>query len=552
MTTLVAYSMLLLLLLLLLTLVYFKLQYKRFEEHRGIPQLPPSLLWGNLKTLYNFLRLGKLNRHPDYIFCEMLKVTGWPQLLLLDIWPFRSPLLVVASHEISEQLSKPTESFPFGSPKMPTMATELGRLLGAKSVITASDEEWRTIRKKYNPAFSHQQALGYTTLILEKVNIFFEKLDTIATSGIEFELLQLCLSFSFDVIVKIVLGLDANAQHPVPDQLSRDYLELLHTYQGLLAITPGWMVPLIDFKRYRTEKSVNKAIKKHINNEFYEKNRQSLDTNNNGRSVLSQVLQHVDKLTPEILSETCDQVKSLFLAGRDTTGTTIAWGVYELSVTPHALKGVREEAGVIFNQPTNATHLGSRMFSAGAGSQDLLGKMPYTHAVVKETLRLHPPGGAMRYSKKGTGFTVRDSSTGKTHCLDGLAIYLCMPAIHRNPDVYGENAELFSPERWMNHAASPKIPSTAWRPFERGPRGCIGQEFAMTEICLVLALLSQRYDFNKTGPGETVLSTQGEPILDGKTGRYKVTEGLYDILEMTPKPVDGMRMRVGFADRNKG
>ncbi|KAI0860525.1 cytochrome P450 [Xylaria cubensis] len=534
---------------LLLVIIYTKLRYKRFKEYSGLPQFPPSLIWGNLETLYEFSRLRGFDQHPDHILHEILKAAGWPQLFLLDVWPLRSPLLLVASHEVSEQLSKPTEIFPFGSPKSPSMTIELGRLIGAKSVLTTSGEEWRTIRKRYNPAFSHQQLLGYIPSISEKTQIYLENLDILSNSGKEFELLRLCLNLSLDVIGKVVLGLDLNAQHSIPNQLIQDYLKLQGTYNGLLAVIPGWVVPLIDLKRQRLEKSVNKAIEKHIQHVFnnMQENYSDIDDQDSHKSVLSQVLQHIDSLTPEILSETRDQLKSFLLAGRDTTGTAIAWAIYELSLTPHALKEVRGEVNAILGQQTDTTSIYSKIISARIADKDMLGRMPYTQAVVKETLRLHPPVGAMRYIKRGTGLTVHDSSTGKTHCLDGLAVYLCMPAIHRNPNVYGETADAFCPERWLDSTESAKVPTTAWRPFERGPRGCIGQELAMTEICLVLALVAQRYDFRKRGLGEATVNTKGEPIVDSKTRQHKVIDELYNVLQLVPKPVDGMRMEVEFA-----
>ncbi|TRX93717.1 hypothetical protein FHL15_005393 [Xylaria flabelliformis] len=256
---------------------------------------------------------------------------------------------------------------------------------------------------------------------------------------------------------------------------------------------------------------------------------------------------HVDNLTPEILSETRDQLKIFLLACRDTTGTSIGWAIYELSLTPHALNGVREEVNAILGPQTDALSICSKIVSARIADKDMLGRMPYTHAVVKETPKFHPPVGAMRYSKKGAGLTVHDSSTGKTHCLDGLAVYLCMSAIHRNPNVYEETADDFSPERWLDSTESAKVPKTAWRPFERGPRSCIGQELAMTEICLVLALVTQCYDFRKRGLGGATFNTRGEPIVDSKTRQYKIIDELYNVLQLVPKPVDRMRMEVDFA-----
>lgn len=104
--------------------------------------------------------------------------------------------------------------------------------------------------------------------------------------------------------------------------------------------------------------------------------------------------------------------------------------------------------------------------------------------------------------------------------------------------MYGATANDFVPERWTGDAdttsatnvdaettageAVGKIPPSAWRPFERGPRNCIGQELANLEAKTILACMVRRYDFVKVGVGAVVRDEKGEPVVDGK-GKY-VTE----------------------------
>ena len=68
--------------------LYIKLRFKRFGEHRGIPQLAPSLLWGNLKTIKDFAQRGTRNRHPGSSATE-----ASPAIL-----KFATYLTVVRSH----------------------------------------------------------------------------------------------------------------------------------------------------------------------------------------------------------------------------------------------------------------------------------------------------------------------------------------------------------------------------------------------------------------------------------------------------------------------
>ena len=113
--------------------------------------------------------------------------------------------------------------------------------------------------------------------------------------------------------------------------------------------------------------------------------------------------------------------------------------------------------------------------------------------------------------------------------IDGLRIYPCQWLIHRNPAVWGADALIFRPERWLDEAYVANLPTGAWRPFERGPRSCIGQELAMMEGKVVLAAVARGLRWTKVG-------------LSGRNGEEEV----YTKHDVTSVPVDGMRMRVSI------
>lgn len=211
------------------------------------------------------------------------------------------------------------------------------------------------------------------------------------------------------------------------------------------------------------------------------------------------------------------------------TGTLLAWTIYELSRTPHALKAVRAEAYELFGAELNVAKIRDILVS-GDGDK-LLHRMTYTAAVIKETLRLWPPASSARLTKSGAGLTVQ-TSTGQNHCLDGVLIYLCASIIQRDPKVYGETANDFVPERWLNGNAE-TIPPSAWRPFERGPRACIGLELASLEARVVVALVAQRYDFYKVGIGASVRDEAGQPVM-GAYGSHLTRPEIYTVSQPCP------------------
>lgn len=109
----------------------------------------------------------------------------------------------------------------------------------------------------------------------------------------------------------------------------------------------------------------------------------------------------------------------------------------------------------------------------------------------------------------GSGFTLHTPTDGKDYLVDGLIMYSCQSIIQRDSAIYGEDAHKWVPERWLDldneRGGRGNIPVTAWRPFERGPRNCLGQELANLESRVIIAIVAKRYEFVKVGLGESVL-----------------------------------------------
>ncbi|KAK3350580.1 cytochrome P450 [Neurospora tetraspora] len=274
------------------------------------------------------------------------------------------------------------------------------------------------------------------------------------------------------------------------------------------------------------------------------------------RSILSLSLsdQTNSPVLPEkILSTTTDALKTFLFAGHDTTAILIGWVLYYLSICPRAHARICSELDSLFGGPS-ASPAEIRAQLSGPEGPEKLNQMVYTHAVIKEALRLHPPAGTARRAEVGSGFVVTEEKGGRGEGgewnLDGMVLYNCATIIHRDPSVYGETKDEFWPERWLSESENKgEIPAGAWRPFERGPRDCIGRDLAIIEAKVVVALVHRRYEFVKVGLGEKVLVPQDgpdreeRPVVD-RTGCCMVKEKLYTRRQVTARAADGMRMKV--------
>lgn len=157
---------------------------------------------------------------------------------------------------------------------------------------------------------------------------------------------------------------------------------------------------------------------------------------------------------------------------------------------------------------------------------DLFADLVYTDtdAIIKEILRLYPPGGTARLAPKGSNTTLT-MPDGKQLLVDGMTMTPIAKIIQRDPAIFGEDADYFVPARWLGDH---QIPDSAWRPYERGPRRCTGSELANMEARLTLACTARQYDFVKTGTGELELDEKEQPILDDK-GYYKTKSTLFTV-----------------------
>jgi cytochrome P450 len=469
----------------------------------------------------------------DYVLENIWKANGSPEYMFFDTRPAQYPLLLVASHEIAEQIAKSTKQQPYSTTKSPTIQAGFGRLVGRYSLLSEEGEAWKSLRKRFNPGFAPQHLLTLLPIIIEKTYTFMERLDAVAKSGVATELEPFCTNVTFDIIGEAVTNIDCKAQDELVqgDEIVKNFRLLTVTYGGETGLA---FLAFLNFprhyKRYIYSKRLDVAVKKCIQDKFDAM--QAGQGNSKDRSVLALALKDTDTLTPMILQSISDQVKTFLFAGHDTTSILLQRVFYALSIHPSCLAKIRAEHDSIFGSSEPREVFLAR-------PDETIKALVYTSACIKEALRLWPPAASARMSHNG--LKIRGSN-GDEVCLDECVLYLCQHLIQRDPKVYGETANDFVPERWVGDTdtssttvdkdgastGASNIPISAWRPFERGPRNCIGQELANMEARVILACTMRRYDFIKVGRGEVERDEKGQPIVDEK-GKYRTRSELISV-----------------------
>lgn len=170
-------------------------------------------------------------------------------------------------------------------------------------------------------------------------------------------------------------------------------------------------------------------------------------------------------------TELRDQVATMILAGHETTAVTLFWALVLLSQAPVEQATLAREVATIDLSPPHAHRA--------------LTHLPYTRAVVNETLRLFPPA-----------FTIVREAMGPDRVLDidirRLDVLMIAPWVLHRHHAWWPEPDTFDPARFLPDAPLP--PRFAYLPFGAGPRICVGAQFALTEATIALASLIQRFE----------------------------------------------------------
>ena len=217
-----------------------------------------------------------------------------------------------------------------------------------------------------------------------------------------------------------------------------------------------------------------------------------------------------DSATKKTLSENeiIGQCILFFVAGFETTATTISNCLYNLAVYPEIQERLHAELkSVLSGFDSNSEQY----------YETAMTKIPYLDAFVKETLRMCPPLARLQRRVSVDGYMLAGIRLSKDQEVS-IAAY----AVHHNPEYYPE-PERFNPERFMPENKHLLVPYT-YLPFGAGPRNCLGMRFAYQEIKLCLAKILIQFNFEPTESTPAKLQFRNfKPILNVQPFTLKVS-----------------------------
>ncbi|MCJ1360576.1 MAG: hypothetical protein MMC33_010584 [Icmadophila ericetorum] len=503
---------------------------------QGLPMPPYHPIFGHLLEARNIYSTMPPDAHPLYLPDQLRrKYPSIGPVFYVDMWPFTQPFLFANSTTTAYQLMQE-------HPQVKADVTKnfMYPLTSNNDLVSLEGQLWKEWRNALSPAFSANNLIVLLPQILEAVSTFMGVLEKHAQANDTFYLEDAAINMTMDVIGTVTLGARFDSQksnHEFASALREQMLWLtikLNPLDGYNPIRPLAIAYYNSIMDKFLSQEIDKRFGLHQRLDDFDGPSDSKKSTVLGlafeRYTNTQQLRHPGNiLTSEFKHFVMGQLKGLILAGHGTTANTMCFVYYLLSKHPAALQRVREEHDRVLGKDTSQT------VSIILQRPHILNQLPYTLGIIKEALRLYPADSSPRRGSKN--FSLKEE--GRLFPTEGCQVWTIPQAIHRVP-LYWPDTDAFIPERWLATADDPLHPvKGAFRPFEFGPRNCIGQELAMLELRLTLVLAIRKFDFDpRFEEWEQKNGVKSPRMVNGELG--------YQILEGTNRPRNGFPCRVSL------
>lgn len=349
-------------------------------------------------------------------------------------------------------------------PKSAFLHELLSPLLG-ESIFTTNGEVWKKQRELLRPSFEMTRINKVFNLMSEAVADMMDRFNKYPNHAV-IEVDEAMTFITADVIFRTIMSskLDEEKGKKILNAFVTFQEQSVHTAMRRMFRFPKWLSYVLgDRKRAKAGDVIRQVLSDII------KPRYDMADNAEFEDILGSLLLVVDADTNKRFSfeEILDQVAMLFLAGHETTASSLTWTLYLLSLYPKEQEKAYEEI--------------TQVLQGGAIEISHLRQFKYLTNIFKESLRLYPPVGFFaREAKKDT--QVRDKLIKK-----GSGVVIAPWLIHRHEEFW-TNPHGFNPSRFDG-----EYKKDAYLPFGVGERICIGQGFAMQEAILILANILKTY-----------------------------------------------------------
>lgn len=410
-------------------------------------------------------------------------------------WHGNQEIIIVRSPQaLADILVKNSYTF-----EKPDFAREFLAFIVGWALLTTEGDEHKKQRRNMLPAFSFRHIKDLYPLFwnksVEVVSAMTEehRQNMDADGYADMEISSWSVRSGLDIIGLAATGIDFGAVRDANNPLAQSYYCLNphpsdFILLGLRAFLPGFIFGWLPLPRVWKVSKATKHLRQVCRELIADKQKKVANKEDSGVDILSVALR--GNLFSD--DELVDQMMTFLSAGHETTAASLVWALYLLAKHPDVQDRLRKEIRENLPSPDAAST------GAGIASTDVDG-LPYLNAVCSEALRTNSPVPAtIRVAMENT--TVAGQYIPK-NTIFALPIW----AINTDPQVWGEDAAEFRPERWLtpeqggtskvNAGSGGATSNYAFMTFIHGPHSCIGGAFSKSEMACLLAAWIGRFDF---------------------------------------------------------
>ena len=348
----------------------------------------------------------------------------------------------------------------------------MGHFLG-KGLLTTHGEPWKTQRRLIQKGFDRKQLDALAIIMQDSLADSLRDFDAQIRSG-PVDIYPQLMRITFAMVARSLFG--ARLKNEDIDLVSHTICTVQEfiVRQTLQPYLNPWFAVSGELRRHEEMRTRADAVLL----EYIKKRRNEAPGQDLLQTLMDARYTDGEGMTDElILSESMQ----LLVAGHETSSNALSWLLYLLSSRPDCLERVRQEFDTV---------LGGAPLNFG----DVM-KLEFTGQVIHEALRLYPPFWMVDRE------AVADDRVGDLEIPRGSTVIVFVYGAHHAPASWPD-PESFNPERFAKGSEKLFMPFT-FLPFGAGPRGCIGGNYAMLQILMILSTVLTRYDFELI-PGQTI------------------------------------------------
>lgn len=482
-----------------------RVQYRDYQQRAEAQQrgckLPVEVVgrWpGNIDIL---VKLGKasLTSYPGSFYLSLFEEYQCTTLNLKLLW---SDLIITMDEEHIKHIL--TTGFPHfwrGRRQKERMETFLG-----DGIFNRDDEEWKKHRALARPFFAKDRVSDFD-LFEKYAASTLSILRGLSRKSAPVDAQDLYARFSLDAAAEFLFGERLDTLHgalpvagqaklgtkgTVTDDAFGSFTKAFEASQNIITMRQvrGYFWPVRELLQdeAKPHAEIISAFLEPIVQRTLDRKRRMRDIGVSPTTEHDTFLDYLADHT-EDAKVIRDQLLNILLAGRDTTSCLLTYVTYVMAIYPDVARKMRQEILQFCGQRQSPTF-------------EKIRSLRYVHAVINETLRLFPPVPLNVRETRENGVvlppsdsTYPSSSSLPIYVPGGTVITYLSILTHRNKALWGDDADVFDPDRWLDDRLKRFTQNPMmYMPFSGGPRICIGQNYARNEATYFLVRLLQQFD----------------------------------------------------------